>query len=232
MNAKEKLQHCLERTPTIITVAGNIGLGKSTLAELISQDLEIPGSYELDNRVMNVDLLMRFIKAPFEEKAQHCYNLEVDLCNRRVDARRTRALRGQSFIEDRTPEEDPAVLHPHLANLGYLNREQYDDLQQLWKSQAGKTPRSGIMLLLHASAEVARAGIERRGREGELDAWQLERDLRPLKELYDVFPERVPQYGLHQGPIILIDREVTDTLNPQHRERIYRSIMEALGNKP
>lgn len=229
MNAKEELQHYLGRTPTIITVAGNIGLGKSTLTRLISDDLSIPRSEELDEQVMNVDLLMKFIKAPSEEKPQHCYNLEVDLCNRRLDVRRTRALSRQSFIEDRSPEEDPAVFHPHCVSLGYLKKRQYEDLQQLWKAQAGKTPVSGIMLLLHAPAEVARAGIERRGREGELDAWQLERDLRPLETLYRSFPGQVPQYGLHHGPIIPIDRQAIDSLNPAHREGIYQAILQALG---
>ncbi len=231
MNVKEQLQQYLQQNPTIISVAGNIGLGKTTTAEALASDLGVLISRELDNNVLDQELLWKFVGAAAEEKPQHCYVLQQDLCYRRLEARRGKWIARKSFIEDRTPEEDPAVLHPLFLKNGYLGQKQYDDLQQLWKAQVGKTPRSGIMVVLQGSAEQARAGIEKRGRPGELEGWQLERDLKPMEQFYRKFPERVGEYGLHKGVLVEVDRGVVDPLQESHREGIYSLILQELEKK-
>src|SRR3989338_1725422 len=122
MTAKEELRQYVQERQTIITVAGNIGLGKTTTTELIARDLQIAASYELANSVLDHDLLWRFIRAPMEEKPEHCYTLELDLLEKRLAARRRMAAGGVSFIEDRTPEEDPAVLHRLFLRHGFLRQ--------------------------------------------------------------------------------------------------------------
>ncbi len=231
MNAKEQLQQYLHQNPTIITIAGNIGLGKTTTAEAFASDLEISISRELDNNVLDQELLWKFVGAAAEEKPEHCYILQEDLCYRRLEARRGRWIARESFIEDRTPEEDPAVLHRLFLKNGYLGQKQYDDLQHLWKAQARKTPTSEIMVVLQGSAELARAGIEHRGRPGESEGWQLERDLKPMEQFYREFPGQVEQYGLHNGVLVEVDRAVVDPLRESHREEIYRLIMQELRKK-
>ncbi|MBI4152668.1 deoxynucleoside kinase [Candidatus Woesearchaeota archaeon] len=228
MNAKETLRQYLKDTPTIITVAGNVGLGKTTTAEIMADGLEIAISRELDNAIFDQSLLWKFIEAPADEKPQHCYVLQQDFVYRRLEARRKQAHLGKSFIEDRSPEEDPLIMHPHFVNRGYLTRQQYALLQELWKAQENKTPPSEIMLVLQGSARLAREGIEKRGRLGESDTWQEERDLKPMAELYKQFPAAVGQYGLHKGAIVEIDRQVLDPLQDSHRERIYRSMLSGL----
>jgi len=231
MNAKEQLQQYLQQNPTIITVAGNIGLGKTTTAEALASDLGILISRELDNNVLDLDLLWKFVGATAEEKPKHCYVLQEDLCYRRLEARRGKWITRKSFIEDRTPEEDPAVLHRLFLENGYLGQQQYDDLQNLWKAQARKTPTSGIMVVLQGSAELARAGIEKRGRPGELDGWQLERDLKPMEQFYREFPRQVGQYGLHNGVLVEVDRGVIDPQQESHKEGIYSLILKEIEKK-
>ncbi len=228
MNAKEQLQQYLRQNPTIMTLAGNIGLGKTTTAEALASDLEISISRELDNNVLNQELLWKFVGAAAEEKPQHCYILQEDLCYRRLEARRRKWVSRESFIEDRTPEEDPAVLHQLFLKNGYLEQKQYNDLQNLWKAQARKTPTSGIMIVLQGSAELARAGIEQRGRPGELEGWQLERDLKPMEQFYRELPVHVGEYGLHNGVLVEVDRAVVDPLQESHREEIYGLIVNEL----
>lgn len=228
INAKDRLRKYVQDTSTIIAVGGNVGLGKTTTAEIIASDLEIAISRELDNNVLDQVLLWKFIEAPAAEKPQHCYILQQDLCYRRLEARRKKAHLGRSFIEDRSPEEDPLIMHPHFVNRGYLTPQQYDLLQELWTAQDGKTPQSEIMLVLQGSAKLAREGIERRGRLGESDTWQEERDLKPMAELYRRFPAAVGQYGLHKGTIVEIDRRVLDPLRESHREGIYLLMLSGL----
>ncbi len=228
MNAKEQLQQYLQQNPTIITVAGNIGLGKTTTAEALASDLGILISRELDNNVLDLDLLWKFVGATAEEKPKHCYVLQEDLCYRRLEARRGKWITRESFIEDRTPEEDPAILHRLFLKNGYLEQKQYDALQNLWKAQVRKTPTSGIMVVLQGSAELARAGIEKRGRPGETEGWQLERDLKPMEQFYREFPGRVGEYGLHKGVLVEVDRVVVDPLQESHREVIYDLIVKEL----
>ncbi|MBI4151830.1 deoxynucleoside kinase [Candidatus Woesearchaeota archaeon] len=231
MDAKTCLQEYLHQYPMIITIAGNIGLGKTTTAEALASDLEIAISRELDNNVLDQDLLWKFVQAPTEEKPYHCNVLQEDLCYRRLEARREQWLRGKTFIEDRAPEEDPIIFHQHFLNRGYLTPEQYGSLQQLWKAQGGKTPISEVMLMLHGSAALARSGIEQRGRPGELDAWQEQRDLVPLAELYRGFPTAVERYGLHRGVIVQVDRESIDPLQELHREALYTEILGSLRTR-
>ncbi len=228
MNAKEQLQQYLSENPTIITVAGNIGLGKTTTAEALAADLGVLISRELDNNVLNQDLLWKFVGASAEEKPEHCYVLQDDLCYRRLEARRGKWISRRSFIEDRTPEEDPVVLHRLFLKNGYLEQKQYDNLQGLWKAQVKKTPTSGIMIVLQGSAELAREGIEKRGRPGELEGWQLERDLKPMEQFYREFPGQVGEYGLHNGVLVEVDRAVIDPLQEKHREEIYGLIVSGL----
>ncbi len=46
IDAEQKLEAYLKENPTLIAVAGNVGLGKSTISAILSRSLKLKGLYE------------------------------------------------------------------------------------------------------------------------------------------------------------------------------------------
>ncbi len=78
IDAERKLEEYLVQNPTLIAVAGNVGLGKSTISAILSRSLKLKGLYE--NPEDN-PLLEKFLK----NKKLYCYDLQLQLLKMRSE---------------------------------------------------------------------------------------------------------------------------------------------------
>lgn len=222
------LKEFLAKNKVLISVAANIGLGKTTYTRIFSLDLGIIGSYELDAEKDHIsDLLLgRFLL----DKQKYCFDLQQHLLGKRLKFRKQNFQLAGSCVEDRTPEEDPIAFYRLFFQQGYLTKSQFDQLNEEAIEAYKKSSPSDLIIVLQGSPELSRLRILERSvsRPEELNAWQLETDLRPLAEFYRTFPQEVQKYGLHKGPVLEIDVNQIDIANRIHLGYIYEQILEKL----
>ncbi len=226
IKAEKELKRYLAEHKTFITLAGNIGLGKTTFARIMSYGLDIEGCYELDAEKdhINDELLAKFLG----DKPTYCFQLQQHLLAKRLSFRQRNAAKSGSCVEDRTPEEDPIIFHQFFYQLGYLAAGQVEQLKGEALAAYRSAPHSDLMIVLHGSPGLSRLRILQRGRPEELTAWRLEEELRPLSKLYDGFSGLVKEYGLHSGPILAVDLDRIDITNRVHEGYIYERILNCV----
>ncbi|MBS3124013.1 deoxynucleoside kinase [Candidatus Woesearchaeota archaeon] len=222
---EKELTDYLNKNQKIITVAGNVGLGKTTTTRILAHGLGIESSFELDKKhdLIDYELLSKFL----QDKPRYCNELQVELIKRRLALRNKNKESGLSVIEDRSPEEDPAAFQEHFRNRGYLTERQLDVLQTESRSAYRSAAKSDLMIVLQGTPEYSRQRILHRGRPEEIAAWDLV-ELRDLHKLYQEFPGNVGSYGLHQGPIITLDVSKIDVTNRIHQGFVYEQMLKAL----
>ena len=180
--AREQLRGYLQRQQKILTIAGVVGAGKTGLAELLSEELAIGISRELDGQNDEIadDLLDKFLR----DKAKYCFDLQKELNPKRAQARRDLFGKGKSFVEDRTPDEDQLVFHRRFQEQGYLTDDQVRELYSLAQETYANMPKSDCMILILKNPRAARKMILDRGRPQEIAAWP-EEELRSMSRFYE-----------------------------------------------
>ncbi|MBT5739950.1 deoxynucleoside kinase [Candidatus Woesearchaeota archaeon] len=227
INTENELQGYLQENNKLLTVAGNIGLGKTAFARILANGLRIKGCYELDSESDEIgdQLLSNFLR----DKPKHCYELQKHLLKKRLTQRKSNLSNVISMIEDRTPEEDPAVFHSLFVQQGLLTKREYDELQVEARRVYRDAPKSDLMIVLQGKPELSWQRILQRQRPEELEGgWSLNKDLRPLAKLYQEFPEVVKEYSLHQGPVLIIDVDRVDITQRAHQGFVYEQILQSL----
>jgi deoxyadenosine/deoxycytidine kinase len=227
---EHKLKEYLAQNRKLITVAGNVGLGKTTFTRILVHSLGIEGIYELVDAKRNDHINDQLLNDFLRDKPKHCFALQQHLLHKRLALRTTSYNKGVSCVEDRTPEEDPGMFYLLFHEQGYLTDAQLDQLTREAIIAYDPAPKSDLMIVLQGSAELSRDRILQRARKSESQAWPLE-ELEIMARLYQNFPRMVPKYGLHQGPIIQFNLDKLDITNRVHEGYMFKQILLAFGEK-
>lgn len=225
INYERELRQYLKNNRKLITIAGNVGLGKTSITEIFSHCLEIEPIYELESAEDKIkdQLLHDFLL----DKPKYCFDLQQHLLSKRLLLRSKSYNKGVSCVEDRTPEEDPGMFHLLFYQHDYLTNSQLSQLREEAVNAYKTAPKSDLMIVLHGSAKLSRKRILHRGRPEELNAWPLS-ELETMANLYQQFPKLVPNYGLHNGPIIEFDLNELKIYDRIHNGYMFRKILDAL----
>lgn len=189
-----------------IAITGNIGAGKTTLAERLARHYGWEVLYEA---VEGNPYLADF----YADMARWAFNLQIFFLNSRFEqVRRIKALQdenrqraGQPYaiIQDRTIYEDAAIFARNLYQTGQLPERDYQTYQDLFANMISLVRPPDLMIYLRADLPKLREQIRRRGRpfeQGISDEYLLN-----LNQLYEEF---VASY--HEGPLLILDVNTTD----------------------
>ncbi len=102
-----------------IAMAGNIGVGKTTAAELISHHL----GFELFNEPV---IGNRFLRDYYAGMRRWSFTLQLEYLIRRVEHYELIRTVPESCIQDRTLYEDPEVFAKYLHGLGFMEDRELD----------------------------------------------------------------------------------------------------------
>lgn len=238
-----QLRDCLKEELRILSFAGLVSSNKTGLAKLVSAELEMGLTQELEGRnsVINDPLLFTFLDAkrayelgriPIHEVREHCYNLQVSLIEKRPSTREEAFARGRSFGEDRSIEEDPEIFWPLFVEQGFLTVDQVVELEQMAKERYGRTIKSDLLIQTQRPALDCKILSIGRGREVEQEAWTLE-DMEIMEGLYNDrdgrdFVTRARDYGALKGPSLVIDMTKFKSDNNRHLGWLWQEIMHEL----
>ncbi len=221
VDAERRLEDYLRQHKKLITVAGNVGLGKSTVTTLMHQSLRVKALYE---DPMKNPLLSQFLK----DKKKYCYELQRHFLQIRSQQRLKAKSGESSYVKDRSLPEDLLIFCRQFHQDGHLTANELDLLTTEFKAQTRQLPPSDLMIVLKGRPELAWSRIQQRGRAMELEGGWSYAEIASLAKFYRTYSEDVRKFGFHQGPILEIDVNKIDLTNRIHMGYLFGLVYEAL----
>lgn len=211
----------------VITIAGFIGGGKSSLAKILSEHLNSEAFYE---SVDDNPILPLFYTASKEEISLNRYPflLQLWFLNTRFKSIK-RALTNKNNVLDRSIYEDLyfCQVNYELGRISELEFEIYKSLLNNMLEELDELPKKApdLMIYLKGNFETFLSRIVGRGREYELD-----------EELYDYYYKLWQEYDnwiqeyYTLSEIVVIDIDKYDYVNNQEdKKEVLKLITDALN---
>ncbi len=201
-----------------ITIAGNIGVGKSSLVQMLSQRLGWEPFYE---PVTNNPYLADFYK---DMKAWG-FHSQVFFLSHRLKVYRELADCRSSVILDRSLYEDAEIFARNLYLKGIMSQRDYETYEALYRSLVSFLPTPDLVIYLRASIDTLLARIQKRDRDFEKT---IKRDyLDNLNQAYDLW---ISNFSL--CPVLTIPTDNLDFVSmPKHLDLIIQKVEEKISGK-
>jgi len=144
----------------LVLVAGNIGTGKTSLAERLGDRLGWKTAYE---SVIDNPYLGDF----YQDMDAWSFHLQVYFLGHRAQQHLELVSDNQSAIADRSIYEDVKIFARALYQQGSLSERDYRSYQRVFNLIADHLPEPDLLIYLIAPPEILLKRIEERGREIE-----------------------------------------------------------------
>ena len=205
-------------TKHLVLVAGNIAVGKTSLAEQLGSRLGWRTSYE---SVADNPYLADF----YANMRQWSFHLQVFFLGHRAQQHLELASSPQSAIADRSIYEDAHIFARVLHHMGNLNERDYQSYRRVYDMVVAGLPKPDLLLFLKAPVPVLLKRINRRGRDIEKG---ITAEYLSLLETFYV--EWMETFDL--CPVLTIPTENLDFIHkPKHLEIVVERIHDRLAGK-
>lgn len=144
-------------TKRFILVAGNIGVGKTSLAERLGGRLGWLSGFET---VADNPYLAEF----YDDMRQWSFHLQVFFLGHRAQQHLTLAQQPHSAIADRSIYEDAHIFARVLRHMGNLSERDYESYRNVYELVVANLPRPDLLLYLTAPVPVLMGRIRQRAR--------------------------------------------------------------------
>ena len=199
-----------------VSIAGNIGSGKSSLTKLISDELEWkPYSEKVNDNP--------YLKDFYSDMNRWSFNLQIYFLSHRFKTHKEITKKKSSVIQDRSIYEDVEIFAKNLYTMGKMKKRDYDNYRQLFKEMTHFLQPPDLMIYLRSSLDKLSKQIKLRGREFERNI-----DLSYLNKLNQSYEEWIAKYNL--GKCLIIENESLDFVNrKKDLKKIIKMIKENLS---
>jgi len=161
-----------------IGIAGNIGVGKTTLCKLLAKHYNWTPSFEsVDHNPYLNDFYLNMQRWSF--------NLQVFFLNSRFRQVKEIAKSKKTIIQDRTIYEDAYVFAPNLHAMGLMSSRDYDNYLSLFALMESFVAPPTVLIYLKSSIPHLVNKIQKRGRNYE-ESIRIDY-LNRLNERYEAF---------------------------------------------
>lgn len=146
----------------IITVAGTVGVGKTTMTRTLATELNFRTSFE---KVDNNPYLDHFY-ADFERWSFH---LQIYFLAERFKEQKRMVEHGGGYIQDRSIYEDTGIFAKMHADKGTMTPTDYETYTSLFEAMVMTPyfPRPDVLIYLDGDLDTILSRINSRGREME-----------------------------------------------------------------
>lgn len=181
-----------------IGIAGNIGSGKSAMAELLCSEF---GFRTFDNGGTENPYLSNF----YADMQRWALNLQVFFLTKRFKSIQRAMWADDTVVQDRTIYEDAYIFVENLLTMGLISRVDYETYRELFEVMVSFIKPPEVLIYLKASVPTLVNHIGQRGLPYESS---ISREyLQMLNNKYDDWVESYP------GNILTIDIDNTDFVN-------------------
>jgi deoxyadenosine/deoxycytidine kinase len=201
-----------------ITVAGNIGAGKSTLVKLLSLRLSWEPFYE---PVTTNPYLADF----YQDMHAWSFHSQVFFLTHRLHVLQELAHWPTSVILDRSLYEDAEIFAHNLYVQGFMAQRDYETYQSLYQMLLNFLPTPDLVIYLRTSVPTLVVRIKTRDRD-------FERSINTpyLETLNQAYEKWIARFTL--CPVLTVPSDDLNLVtNPQHMDLIVRKVQEKLSGK-
>ena len=201
-----------------VAVAGNIGVGKSTLVEMLCVRLGWEPFYE---PVTENPSLEDFYK----DMGAWSFHSQVFFLTHRLRSHYKLGQHPGSVVQDRSVYEDAEIFAYNLFLQGYINQRDYQTYRDLYETTSRLLPPPDLVVYLRASVPTLMNRIERRGRD-------YERTITPdyLNGLNNLYEQWIDNFTL--CPVLAVPADDLDFVShPGHLKLILAKVEEKLTGK-
>lgn len=179
--------------PTLkhIAISGNIGSGKTTLAEKLSRHYGWTPLYEsVDHNP--------YLRDFYEDMTRWAFHLQIYFLNSRF--RQINEIRSNpnTIVQDRTIYEDAHIFAANLRKSGHISERDYQSYLDIFNSMIDFVKPPDLLIYLKADIPKLVRQIQKRGRDFE-DAIRLDY----LKNLNKHYEDWIGNYN--HGKLLTID---------------------------
>jgi deoxyadenosine/deoxycytidine kinase len=203
-----------------IVIAGNIGVGKSTLTRLLADRLNWEPYFEaVDDNPYLADF--------YADMPAWAFQSQVFFLTRRTRHHRLIMDAGHSVIQDRSIYEDAEIFARNLYNQGNMAERDWLAYRDLYEIVVDLLPPPDAVIYLQASVTTLMERIQLRGR-------QFEKNIEPgylarLNALYELWIE-----GFSLSPVLTVPADELDFVaHTSHLELILDKLTQLInGSTP
>ena len=201
-----------------VTIAGNIGVGKSTLVTLLSRKL---GWEPILEAVTENPYLADF----YEDMNRWSFHSQVFFLVRRLQQHHNLLQQPNPVLQDRSVYEDAVIFARNLYHQGHLSDRDWGSYFELYQTLTHLLRPPDLVIYLRASVHTLRRRISGRGREYERNI--ADSYLYDLNHLYD---EWAASFTL--SPVLTVDTDNLDYVQyDEHLEQIWQRISDRLHGR-
>ena len=203
------------RTTHFITIAGNIGVGKSTLTTFLAQQLG--WSPFLEGQAENP-----YLPQFYEDMRRWSFHSQIFFLSQRLQQHHRLLQRSGSVLQDRSVYEDAEIFARNLYLQNQMSQQDWQTYYLLYQTLSQLLRPPDLVVYLKASVPTLQRRISQRGRAYEK---AIATDyLTRLNKLYDEWTS-----GFKLCPILTVDTDNLDYVqHDDHLQIIIDRIQERL----
>jgi len=201
-----------------IAVAGNIGVGKSTLVRLLCKHLNFTPFYE---PVGENPYLADF----YRDMQAWAFHSQLFFLTQRLRIHRQLLSQPGSVIQDRSVYEDAEIFARNLHLQKAISERDYLTYRELYRVLVDFLPPPDLVIYLRASVDTLQHRIASRDRA-------YERSIAPgyLARLNDLYEDWIDNFDL--SPVLSLPADDLDYVaKPNHLNLVVRKVQEKLTGK-
>jgi len=204
-----------EKRKLYVAIAGNIGVGKTTLTRMLSKKLGWKAYYE---KVIDNPYLEDF----YENMKRWSFHLQIYFLSHRFISQKEITEWPGSCIQDRSIYEDAEIFATTLHKQGLMSDRDFENYKALFEIMTSYLRKPDLIIYLQASTDLLMAHIRKRGRSYEL---QMDRAyLDRLNLAYEEWIERAKASGFRVFTFNMANRDFEH--NPEDFNILYRTIRD------
>lgn len=181
-----------------ISVAGNIGSGKTTLTKLLAKQYGWVPQYETIE-------INPYLNDFYEDMQRWSFNLQIYFLNKRFRQILDIKKSVKTIIQDRTIYEDAHIFAPNLHAMGLMTLRDFNNYLDLFNLMTEVIEAPNLLIYLRASVPTLVRQIQKRGRSYEISI-----RLDYLTQLNDRYEAWIDSYP---GKHIIVNVDSLDFVN-------------------
>ncbi|MEO1289660.1 MAG: deoxynucleoside kinase [Chloroflexota bacterium] len=196
-------------------MAGNIGVGKSTLTGMLADYFAWEPFYEANAE-------NPYLADFYEDMNRWSFHSQTFFLGKRLEHHRQLLDHPGSVVQDRTVYEDAEIFARNLYQQGNMSDRDYDAYRRLYQAIASFLPAPDLLIYLEADVDTLMSHILKRGRE-------FERNISPdyLSQLNLLYTDWIEDWTA--CPVLSINMNGRDFQNnPNDFQHIVAEIRNAL----
>ncbi|GEL08411.1 deoxynucleoside kinase [Salisediminibacterium halotolerans] len=214
----EAVKHEL-RTDSLFTLAGTVGVGKSSLTNRLAEALEMKPAFE---KVEGNPYLEDY----YDDFKKWSFHLQMYFLAERFKQQKHMHEQGMGYVQDRSIYEDVGIFAQLQYDQGNMTERDFNTYHSLFEAMVMNPyfPKPDVLIYIDGSFESIMRRIEERGREMEI---QTPRDFwLDLHQRYQIW---INQFN--ECPVLHLDIDYYDCFDPDSIKSIVRAL-EKLQHDP